>query len=48
MVGTRKARWQHVYSVQPGGKRPLEASRHKWEDNIEIDLEIRCDDVDWS
>jgi hypothetical protein len=23
---------------KPGGKRPLERPRHKWEDNIRVDL----------
>jgi hypothetical protein len=33
---------------QPEGKRPLGRPRHKWVDNIKIDLgEIGWDDVDW-
>jgi hypothetical protein len=35
-----------VYSVligKPGGKRPLERPRRRWEDNIKMDLqEVRC------
>jgi hypothetical protein len=43
MVACIQHRWIHG-----GGKKPLGASRHKWEDNIEMDLEeIRCEDVDW-
>jgi hypothetical protein len=33
---------------QPEGKRPLWQPRHKWENNIKMDLtEIVCEDVDW-
>jgi hypothetical protein len=33
---------------RPEGRRPLERPRHKWEDNIKMDLrEIRFGDVDW-
>jgi len=29
-------------------KGPLERSRNKWKDDIEIDLEeVRCDDAEW-
>jgi hypothetical protein len=32
----------------PEGKRPLGRPRHRWVDNIEIDLrEIGCDGMDW-
>jgi hypothetical protein len=32
----------------PEGKRPLGRLRHRWVDNIRMDLgEIRCDGVDW-
>ena len=40
-----------VYSVlvgKPEGKRPLVRPRHRWEDNIKIDLrEVRCGGMDW-
>jgi hypothetical protein len=40
-----------AYSVLVGKserKRPLGKHRHRWEDNIRIDLcDIGCDDVDW-
>ena len=40
-----------VYRVlvgEPEGKRPLGRPRHRWEDNIKIDLQkIGCGDVDW-
>jgi hypothetical protein len=30
------------------GKRPLGRPRHKWEDNIKMDLqEVGCDGMDW-
>ena len=40
-----------VYRVLVGkseGKRPLERPRHRWDDNIKIDLqEVGCGDIDW-
>jgi len=40
-----------VYRVlvgKPEGKRTLERSRRKWEDNIEIDLQkVGCGGLDW-
>jgi hypothetical protein len=40
-----------VYRVlvgRPGGKRPLERPRHRWEDNIKLDLrEIGIDGANW-
>jgi hypothetical protein len=36
------------WSENPEGKRPLETSRHRWEDNIRKDLrEIGYKVVDW-
>jgi len=33
----------------PEGKRPLRRSRHRWKDNIRMDLKvIGCDVVDWN
>jgi hypothetical protein len=33
---------------KPTGKRPLGRHRHRWEDNIKMDLrEIMLQDVDW-
>jgi hypothetical protein len=33
---------------KPGGKRPLERPRRRWEDNIKMDLqEVGGDRVDW-
>jgi hypothetical protein len=40
-----------VYSVlvgKPEGKRPLRRLRHRWEDNIKMDLqEVGCGGFDW-
>jgi hypothetical protein len=40
-----------VYMVlvgKPEGRRPLGKPRHRWEDNIKIDLqEVRCGGMDW-
>jgi hypothetical protein len=46
-VGERTA----VYRVlvgKPEGKRPLGRPRHRWEDNIKLDLlEVECGGMDW-
>jgi hypothetical protein len=40
-----------VYRVlvgEPKGKRPLERTRHRWEDDIKMDLqEVGCGYIDW-
>ena len=40
-----------VYRVlveKPEGRRTLGRPRHRWEDNIKMDLkEVRCEDMDW-
>jgi len=40
-----------IYRVlvgKPEGKRPLGRPRHKWEDNIKMDLhEVGCGGMDW-
>jgi hypothetical protein len=34
--------------VEPEGKRPLGRPRHRWEDNIKMDLqEVGCGGIDW-
>jgi hypothetical protein len=42
---------RNVYRVlmgKPEGKRPLGRPRHRWEDDIRMDLrEIGCGSVDW-
>jgi hypothetical protein len=33
---------------KPEGKRPLGRHRHRWEDNIKVDLqEVGCGGMDW-
>jgi hypothetical protein len=33
---------------KPEGRRPLERPRHRWEDNINMDLqEVGCGGMDW-
>jgi len=33
---------------KPEGKRPLGRHRHRWEDNIKMDLqELECGGMDW-
>jgi hypothetical protein len=33
---------------KPEGKRPLGRPRHRWEDNIKMDLQkVGCEDMDW-
>ena len=33
---------------KPGGKRPMGRPRHRWEDNIKMDLqEVGCGGMDW-
>jgi hypothetical protein len=37
-----------VLAWKPEGKRPLGIPRHRWEDNIRMDLqEVGCRDMDW-
>ena len=46
-VGERRG----VYRVlvgKPEGKRPLGRLRHRWEENIKMDLqEVGCEGIDW-
>jgi hypothetical protein len=43
--------WRGVYRVlvgKPGRKRPLGRPRHRWKDNIRMDLqEVRWGGMDW-
>jgi len=33
---------------KPEGRRPLRRPRHRWEDNIKMDLEeVECGGMDW-
>jgi hypothetical protein len=37
-----------IFVGRPEGKRPLQRPRHRWVDNIKMDLgEIQWDDMDW-
>jgi len=37
-----------VLVVKPEGKRPLGRPRHRWEDNIKMDLQaVGCGGMDW-
>jgi len=37
-----------VLVVKPEGKRPFERPRHRWEDNINTDIqEVRCSGMNW-
>ena len=37
-----------VLLVKPEGKRPLGRPRHRWEDNIKMDMqEVGCGGMDW-
>jgi len=52
-VGHVACMWESrsVYRVlvgKPEGKRPLGRPRHRWEDNIKMNLqEMGCEDMDW-
>jgi hypothetical protein len=47
MVGEGRGAYR-VLVGRPEGKRPLGRPRHKWEDNIEMDLRyIRIDGANW-
>ena len=47
----RMGEGRDVYRVlvgKPAGKRSLRRSRHRWEDNIKVDLqEVGCGGMDW-
>ena len=46
-MGERRGLYR-VLVGKPEGKRPLGRPRHRWEDNIQIDLqEVRCGGMDW-
>ena len=47
MWGSREA-CTGVLVGKPEGKRPLGRPRHRWEDNIEVDLqEVGFEGMDW-
>jgi hypothetical protein len=44
----RREVFYRVLAVRPEGKRPLGRPRHRWEDNIKLDLrEIGINGVNW-
>jgi len=46
-TGQRRGVWR-VLIGKPKGKRPLERPRHRWEDNIKMDLQkVGCGGMDW-
>ena len=46
-MGERRGVYR-VLVVKPEGKRPLGRTRHRWKDNIKMDLqEVGCGGVDW-
>ena len=46
-VGGRRSAYG-VLVGKPEGKRPLERSKRRWEDNVEMDLqEVRFEGIDW-
>jgi hypothetical protein len=48
---THMEKRRNVYRIlvgKPKGKRPLERPRHRWEDNIKVDLqELGCGGMNW-
>ena len=47
-IGGDERRVYRVLFGKPEGKRPLGRPRHKWEDNIKMDLqEVGCGGMDW-
>jgi len=41
-------KYSRVLVGKPEGKRPLGRPRHRWEDNIKMDLqEVGCGGMDW-
>jgi hypothetical protein len=46
-IGERRDKYR-VLVGKPEGKRPLGRPRHRWEDNIKVNLqEVGCGGVDW-
>jgi len=47
MYGARRGLYR-VLVGKPQGRRPLGRRRHRWEDNIKMDLQgVRCGGRDW-
>jgi hypothetical protein len=48
VIKSRRVRWAGFLVGKPEGKRPLGRPRHRWEDNIKMNLqEVGCGDMDW-
>jgi len=50
-LGLRVWERRNAYSVlvgRPEGRRPLGKSRHRWEDNIKMELELGLGGMDWN
>jgi hypothetical protein len=46
-MGERRSIYRELVG-KPEGKRPLERSRRRWENNIKMELrEVGCDGMDW-
>ena len=46
-MGERRGPYRVLVGI-PEGKRPLRRQRHRWEDNIKMDLqEVECRTMDW-
>jgi hypothetical protein len=46
-MGERRGAYRALVG-KPEGRRPLGRSRHRWEDNIKMDLrDVGCGGVDW-
>jgi hypothetical protein len=46
-MGERRGVYR-VFVGKPGGKRPLGRPRHRWKDNIKVDLqEVGYEGMDW-
>jgi hypothetical protein len=47
MISSRRRSMYRVLVGKPEGKRPLERTRQRWEDNIKMDLQqVGCDGMD--
>jgi len=47
-MGERRGMYKVFLGGEPEGMRPLRRPRHRWEDNIKMDLQkVGCGGVDW-
>jgi hypothetical protein len=49
IMKSRRLKWeQSANKVKPEGNRPLGRPKHRWEDNIKVDLkDMECEGMDW-